>query len=451
VPPTAPETRYVSVADGTRIAYQIHGQGRRDLLFLPGHISHLDLHWQDPAFAEVMSALGTFARVIAVDRRGVGLSDRLSPDDLPPVEVLVSDVEAVLDEVRSIDPVLLGLDEGGQISVLFAATHPERVSGLILYGMSPSGIPRPDLSWVLPAEEIEAWLDWSVARYGTREQAILDMQETSPSRAGDEDYLAWLSAMYRYGASPSAFVALYRMSMQLDVTDVLPAVRTPTLVVHRTGDRVVPFAAAEYVAGQLSDARLVALDGDDHFPNCGDTQRVIDTVRDFVGHPYQLAHGSRRLTTLLFTDIVDSTRLAAELGDHEWAGLLERHHLVVREELVRHRGREVSTTGDGFLATFDGPARAVRCAQAISTGLAALALVIRAGVHTGEVETIDGDVGGLAVHIAARIGALAGPSQILVSSTVKDLVAGSGLVFDDRGEHSLKGVPDLWHLYEALA
>jgi class 3 adenylate cyclase/predicted alpha/beta hydrolase len=451
VPATPPETRYVSAADGTRIAYQIHGQGRRDLLFLPGHVSHLDLHWQDPAFAEIMGALGTFARVIAVDRRGVGLSDRLSPDDLPPVEVLVSDVAAVLDEVRSFDTVLVGLDEGAQIGVLFAATHPERLTGLILYGMSPSGVPRSDMPWVPPAEEIEAWLDWSVVRYGSREQAMVDIQETSPSRAGDENYLGWVSAMYRYGASPSAYVALYRMSMQLDVTDVLPAVRTPTLVVHRSGDRAVPFAAAELVADKLPNASLVALAGEDHFPNSNDTTQIIEAIRDFVGDPRQPGDTKRRLATLLFTDIVGSTRLAAELGDREWSALLERHHVVVRDRLERHHGREVSTTGDGFFATFDGPAQAVRCAQAISTGLEAVGLVVRAGVHTGEVETIDGEVGGLAVHIAARIGALAGPSEVLVSSTVKDLVAGSGLVFDDRGEQVLKGVPDPWHLYLALA
>ena len=344
----------------------------------------------------------------------------------------------------------MGLDEGAQIGVLFAATHPERLTGLILYGMSPSGVPRPDMPWVPPTEEIESWLDWSVVRYGSREQAMVDMQETSPSRAGDESYLGWVSAMYRYGASPSAYVALYRMSMQLDVTDVLSAVRTPTLVVHRSGDRVVPFAAAEFVTSQLANASLVALAGEDHFPNSDDTTQVIEAIRDFVGDPRERADASRRLATLLFTDIVDSTRLAAELGDREWAGLLERHHLVVRDELERHHGREVSTTGDGFFATFDGPAQAVRCAQSISTGLEAVGLVVRAGVHTGEVETIDGEVGGLAVHIAARIGALAGPSEVLVSSTVKDLVVGSGLGFDDRGEHVLKGVPGPWHLYRAL-
>jgi class 3 adenylate cyclase len=449
VPGTPPETRYVTAVDGTRIAYQIHGQGRRDLLFLPGQISHLDLHWEDPNFAAIMAALGTFARVIAMDRRGVGLSDRLSPDDLPPVEVLVSDVAAVLDEVRSFDTVLIGLDEGAQIGVLFAATHPQRLTGLMLYGMSPSGVPRPDMPWVPPAAELEAWLEWSVARYGSREQAMVDMQETSPSRAGDEKYLEWLSAMYRYGASPSAYVALYRMSMQLDVTDVLPAVRTPTVVIHRTGDRVVPLAAAQLVASRLPNARLVELAGDDHFPSSADASQVVDVVRDFVGASPVRTDTHRRLVTLLFTDIVDSTRRAADLGDREWSGLLERHHLVVRRELERHHGREVSTSGDGFFATFDGPARAVRCAQAISTGLETLGLAVRAGVHIGEVETIDGEVGGLAVHIAARIGALAGPSQVLVSSTVKDLVVGSGLEFDECGPQVLKGVPDSWYLYMA--
>jgi class 3 adenylate cyclase len=239
------------------------------------------------------------------------------------------------------------------------------------------------------------------------------------------------------------------MSMQLDVTDVLPAVHTPTMVVHRTGDRVVPFAAAEFVTNRLPNAHLVALAGEDHFPNNDDTTQVIAAIREFVGAPSQPSDTNRRLETLLFTDIVDSTRRAAELGDHDWAALLERHHQMVREELERHHGHEVSTSGDGFFATFDGPARAVRCACAIASGLDALGLEVRAGVHTGEVTTIDGEVGGLAVHIAARIGALAGSAEVLVSSTVKDLVAGSGLAFDDRGEHVLKGVPDPWRLYRA--
>jgi len=450
VPTKPPETRYVTAADGTRIAYQIHGKGRRDLLFLPGHVSHLDLHWQDPNFAEIMSVLGTFARVIAVDRRGVGLSDRLSPDDLPPVEVLVADVAAVLDEVRSYDTVLIGLDEGAQIGVLFAATHPERLTGLILYGMSPSGVPRPEMPWVTPHEELEAWLDWSLTRYGSREQAMIDIQETSPSRAGDEHYLEWVSAMYRYGASPSAYVALYRMSMQLDITDVLSSVRVPTLVVHRTGDRVVPFASAQYVAARLPNARLVPLDGEDHFPNSDDAGQVIEVIRDYVGAPREQTDLSRRLSTLLFTDVVDSTPKAAELGDRSWATLLEQHHVVVRHELDRHHGREVSTAGDGFFATFDGPARAVRCARAITHAVSELGLQVRAGVHTGEVEAIGDDIGGLGVHIGARIAALAGPSEVLVSSTVKDLVAGSGLVFQSRGEHVLKGVPEPWRVYAVV-
>ena len=450
VPPVAPETRYVTATDGTRIAYQIHGQGRRDLLFIPGQISHLDLHWQDPNFAEIMTALGTFARVIAIDRRGVGLSDRISPDDLPPVEVLVSDVAAVLDEVRSLDAVIIGLDEGAQIGVLFAATHPERLTGLILHGMSPSGVPRPDMPWVTPHEEIEGWLEWSVARYGSRDQAVLDMQEASPSRAGDEEYITWLSSMYRYGASPSAFVALYRMSMQLDVTEVLPAVHTPTLVLHSTGDRVVPIDAARFVASALPSARLEEIPGDDHFPSSADTRRFIELIREFVGAPRERVDATRRLATLLFTDIVGSTSVAAELGDSTWKAVVEKHHAVVRAALSEFRGVEVDTAGDGFFATFDGPAAAVRCATTIVEAVRPLGIQVRAGVHTGEVESIAGKAGGMAVVIGARIGAIAGPSEVLTSQTVKDLTVGSGLAFEDAGEHELKGVPDRWHLHRVV-
>jgi pimeloyl-ACP methyl ester carboxylesterase len=447
VPALIPETRYVTAADGTRIAFQVHGQGRRDLLFLPGQISHLDLHWQDPNFAEVMTALGGFARVIAVDRRGVGLSDRLSPDDLPPVEVLVSDVAAVLDEVRSRDTVLVGLDEGGQIGVLFAATHPERLTGLILHGMSPSGVPRPDMPWVPPPSDVEEWLEWSAARYGSREQAVADMQEASPSRAGDESYLQWLSAMYRYSASPSAFVALYRMAMQLDVTEVLPAVHTPTLVIHRTGDRVVPIEAARYVTAAMPNARLEELPGDDHFPSSDDTSLFIELIRDFVGAPRDRVGTDRRLATLLFTDVVASTQRAAELGDSAWKVLVEKHHAIVRACLADFGGVEVDTAGDGFFATFEGPAAAVRCASAVRDAVRELGIEVRAGVHTGEVETIAGKAGGLAVVIGARIGALAGPSEVLTSQTVKDLTAGSGIEYLDAGEHELKGVPDRWRIY----
>jgi len=389
--------------------------------------------------------------IIAMDRRGVGLSDRLSPQELPPAEVLVSDVLAVLDEVRSTDTVIMGLDEGAQVAALFAATHPKRASHLILHGISPSGVPRPDMPWVVPHEDVEEWLQWSVARYGTRDQAVTDAQQTSPSRADDEAYLAWLAALYRNAASPSSFLALYRMTMHLDVTDVLSAVQTPTLAIHNSGDLVVPLAAAEFVAQRIPNATLHVMPYEDHFLNAAAVDDYVEVILEFIGAPRTEldANLGRRLATIVFTDIVDSTVKATELGDVAWKALVERHHVLVRDRLVQFGGREVDTAGDGFFMTFDGPAAAVRCAAAIVEDVRSLGVGARAGVHTGEVETIAGKAGGIAVVIGARIGALAAPGEVLTSQTVRDLTAGSGIVFTLVGERELKGLPDLWRVYQA--
>jgi class 3 adenylate cyclase len=442
-----PETRYLRTRDGIYLAYQVFGAAPTDILFLPGTIAHIEIHWEDPGFAAFLQGLASFARVIHVDRRGVGLSDRLSPNEVPPPEVLVDDVGDLLDEIGSGSTVLVGQDEGAQIGVLFAAAHPERLRSLVIYGSSPTNVWREHAPWSDDQQILDRWLGWMMQHYGSREAAIRDFQDTWPGHAFDEAELRFVSRLYRYGVSPSAFETLFRLGYQLDVTDVLPSVGMPTLVVHRRDDEVASVEAGRHIAATIPGAQLVELEGSGHFPNQGDVGELVEVIRKFVGGPQRPVDTSRRLATVLFTDIVGSTERAAELGDAAWKELLGQHHQLVRSELARFGGHEVDTAGDGFLATFDGPARAVRCAQAIGEAVRTLGLEIRAGVHTGEVEVEGGDVRGIAVHTGARVAALSGAGEVLVSSTVTDLVAGSGLMFEDRGMHELKGIPGEWHLF----
>ena len=363
---------------------------------------------------------------------------------------MVDDVLMILDDIGASKVFLLGMDEGGQIGVLLAASHPERLEGLLLYGMSPSGIASPDMPWVLSEEEMETWISWVVERYGSREVVIKDVREDTPSRAGDEAYIRWVSKMWRYAASPSSFVALYRLQMRLDISDVLPTIGVPTLVVHPRDDRALSVDAARFVSQAIPDASLVELEGEDHFLSEENAGPLVEVIRGFVGEARERADPGRRLATVLFTDIVGSTQLASELGDEQWRDVLAQHDVRARDEVAEFRGEFIHTTGDGLLAAFDGPARAVRCAWAIAEAVRPLGLEIRAGLHTGEVEMTGDEIQGIAVHIGARVAALASESEILVSSTVRDLVAGSGLVFEDAGEHELKGVPDRWHLYRVI-
>jgi class 3 adenylate cyclase/pimeloyl-ACP methyl ester carboxylesterase len=389
--------------------------------------------------------------VILVDRRGVGLSDRVAPDALPPVEVLVSDLACVLDHVRSQDTVILGADEGAHSAVLFAATHPDRVRRLVLWAPRPSIVATAEHPWGGSREEWAEWLDWAGEHWGSRESIVNDLHELAPSWLEDERAIEYGAKVQRAAASPKSAVALFRISMTLNMAEVLPAVHTPTLVLHRGDDGLVPPAAGRAVADLMPDATFVEFPGEDHFLYAGHTDELFEHLRSFLQLDVSPVDRSRRLTTVLFTDIVGSTERTAALGDAAWKRLLERHHETVRAELARRGGQEVDTAGDGFFATFDGPAAAARSAVAIAGAVRELGLEIRAGVHTGEVETIDDKAGGLAVTVGARVGALAGPSVVLVSSTVKDLVAGSGLTFEDAGEHELKGVPDRWRLYRVVS
>ena len=359
----------------------------------------------------------------------------------------MDDVRAVMDAVDSERAVLYGVSEGGPMSMLFAATYPERTVALIMSGASARYAWAPDYPGGIHEEENNAYLEEVRTGWGTREMAAEELESwAAPGQATDPAAIEWFATIMRVGASPGSAAANQRMCFEIDVRDVLPAIQVPTLVLHREGDRDIT-APGSYMAERIPGSKLVVLPGDDHAPWFGEVEAELEAIQTFVkGVRHEEAELDRVLATVLFTDIVGSTERATGLGDTAWKDLLERHHAAVRAMIARYRGTEVDTAGDGFLATFDGPARGVKCAQAISEAVLPLGLQIRAGIHTGEVETIDGKVGGIAVHIGARVGALAGPSEVLVSSTVKDLVAGSGLTFADAGEHELKGVPDRWRL-----
>jgi pimeloyl-ACP methyl ester carboxylesterase len=439
------ETRYARAADGTHIAYQVLGVGRRDILFVPGQITHLEVQWEDHEFVRWLHGLGTLGRVVTIDRRGVGLSDRLSPSDLPSAEVLAEDLGVVMDAAGLERPTLFGFAEGGQIASLFAALHPDRVEALVLYAMWP----------YVREEDRRAWhryVERADTGWGSTAFAVADTREVQPSRASDPAYVEWVAKIQRFALSPGAVRPLFETGLSLDVRGVLPTIGVPTLVLHRERDSAADVELLASVAEQIPGAEHVVLPGEDHWVTGEPQSAMFDAIGGFLerldGHR---AGPSRRLQTVLFTDIVGSTATAAELGDAAWRDMLQSHHAAIRAALQRHGGREISTAGDGFFAAFDGPAAACRSALDGFIALRDVGLQIRAGVHTGEVETIDGEIGGMAVTIGARIGALAGASELLASSTVRDLTAGSGLTFEDAGEHELKGVPDRWRVYRVVA
>jgi pimeloyl-ACP methyl ester carboxylesterase/class 3 adenylate cyclase len=438
-----PETRYARSGD-LNIAYQVVGDGPRDLVYVPGWVSNIEVMWEDPGLAHCLERLASFARLIVFDKRGTGLSDPVPLEDLPTLEVRMEDLRAVMDAVGSERAVLMGHSEGGNMSTVFAASHPKRVDGLILIGSYARRRPSEDYPWAPTperrAEEIaDVEANWGVS---DREAAIL-----APSRAADAAFQTWLRRYFRLSASPRAAAALLKMNTEIDVTGVLGTITAPTLLLYRIEDEDVKVEEGRYIASKIPNSRLVELPGRDHFFWAGDSDTMIDEIEQFVTGHRPAASVQRMLSTVLFTDIVDSTRRAADLGDGAWRDLLARHHSAVRAELQRWRGTEVGTTGDGFLATFDGPARALRCGLAIAAAVKSLGIQVRCGVHTGEVEIVGDDIAGLAVHIGARVMALAGPGEVLASRTVRDLVAGSGLVFTSRGSHELKGVPEPWEIF----
>ncbi len=439
-----PQTRYAR-SGKVNIAYQVTGEGPLDLVYVPGWVSHVELRWEEPDHARFLHRLASFSRLITFDKRGTGLSDRVPDDQLPTLETRMDDLRAVMDAVGSKRAALFGYSEGGNMCMLFAATHPERTVALVTYSCFAKRIWSPDYPWA-PTPEARAKEYEQVEREWGNE---MDLAHYIPSKMHDREFARRLATYYRNAASPSAAVALLRMNTQIDVRHVLPTIGVPTLVLHRTGDLDVNIEEARWLASQIPGARFVELQGDDHMPWAGDQDSILEEVQEFLTGIRSSRDIDRVLATVLFTDIVNSTEHMARVGDKAWNEWLDRHHAVVRRELASFRGREINVAGDGFFATFDGPARGVHCALGIQQGAHRIGLDIRAGLHTGEVELHDDTVAGIAVHIGARVAGIANAGETLVSSTVKDLVSGSGLHFEDRGAHALKGVPGEWRLYAA--
>jgi len=435
-------TRYVKSGD-FNIAYQVVGEGAVDVVFIPGWVSHLEVGWEDPLIARFLRRLASFTRLILFDKRGTGLSDRVSVPDLPTLEERIDDVRAVMDAVGSERAALFGLSEGGPMSILFSATHPARTSALILCGTVAKVVRDEDYPWGLPREQLEDLVRLCEEEWGG--PVLIDLM--APSLAHDADYRDRYARRLRMAASPGAAVGYLRMNFDVDVRGILPTVRVPTLVLHRIGDRLVQLEASRDLAARIPGARFVALPGEDHVPWVGDTSPLIGEVEEFLTGIRHGPEEDRVLATVLFTDIVSSTERAGEMGDRSWKDLLDAHDDVTRRQVERFRGRVVKFTGDGVLATFDGPARAVRCATSLRDAVADLGVEVRAGLHTGEIEVRGEDIGGIAVHIAQRMCSAAASREIVTTSTVKDLVAGSGLSFADRGLQTLRGVPDKWHAF----
>jgi class 3 adenylate cyclase/pimeloyl-ACP methyl ester carboxylesterase len=440
-----PATHYVK-SDGIHIAYQVLGEGPFDLLFVPGFISNVEAIWRSPDLSAFFRRLASFCRLILFDKRGTGMSDRGS--QIFTLEQRMHDVQAILDEVGSKQAALFGASEGGPMSLLYAATYPQRTSALVLYGSYAKRSWAPDYPFGWNEEQWQRVLDDIEHHWGTPQALSIAMRV--PSAASDRDTAERIASYFRASASPGAAAAIMRMNREIDVRHVLSATRVPTLVLHRASDQVIDVQHARYLAQHIPGAKLIEFPGEIHSPWWGDRDAVLDAVEQFLTGRRRVHEPERLLATVLFADIVGSTERAAALGDNPWRKLLEAFYARVREALQVYRGREISTAGDGFLAAFDGPARAIRCAGAIRDGVRPLNLEVRCGLHTGECEVVGNDLAGIAVHIGARVAALADPGEVLASQTVRDLVAGSGLAFEERGTHKLKGVPDEWRLFRAI-
>jgi pimeloyl-ACP methyl ester carboxylesterase len=444
----APEVRYAKSGD-VSVAYSVVGDGPFDLVFVSGWVlSALEHAWEGSP-AAFFQELASFSRLILFDKRGTGLSDRAT--GIPDLETRMDDIRAVMDAVGSKRAAVLGVSEGGPMTMLFAATYPERTAGAILYGTMASYVRADDYPWARTPEESAEFMRQEAKRAGTREWLDDALEAFAPSLARDEAAKRWWRRWFLTSSSPGALAALRRMNSEIDVRHILPSIRVPTLVLHRVDDEDTLVAEGRYLAQKIPGAELVELAGVDHgwWVDSGQIVREIEPFLRGIWDrgEWDVVESDRVLATILFTDIVASTAKLAELGDRGWRGVLERHHTLVRRQLVRFSGQEIATTGDGFFASFDGPARAIRCACAIADAVHELGLEVRAGLHTGECEIVDRKVGGIAVHIGARVAAEAAPGEVLVSSTVKDLVAGSGIRFADRGAAALRGVPGEWRLY----
>jgi class 3 adenylate cyclase len=435
-----PTARYAKSGD-TNIAYITHGDGPLDIVWVPTWISQCEYLFTEPTLKTAFDRLASFARVIVFDRRGSGLSDPML--GAPTLEEQMDDVLAVMEAADCERAAVVGSLEGGPMAALFAASHPDRTQALVLYATFAKATWAPGYDWTWKAEERDASSAQLVANWGKG----LTAGGVAPSRTGDPEFMDWAARLERLAASPATIAKIIKLIGEFDVRHVLPSIRVPTLVAHRRDDTFINFEHALYFAERIPNARLLELEGSDSLFSIGDTDAFLGEVEEFLTGTRHEREPDRMLATVLFTDICKSTERAAELGDARWRELLERHDGLVRRALDRHRGREIKRTGDGFLATFDGPARAIRCAGSIAEGVHQLGIEVRSGLHTGECEVMNGDVGGLAVHIGARVMGAAGPNEVLVSSTVKDLVVGSGIDFVDRGSRELKGVPGEWRLF----
>jgi class 3 adenylate cyclase len=432
--------RYAKSGD-LHIAYAVEGDGPVDLLWIPPWISQVEYLWAEPSLERVMARLTQFARVITFDRRGSGLSDPLF--GAPTLEDQMDDVLAVMEAAGSERATICGTLEGGPMAALFAASHPQKTEALVLYATFARATWAPGYEWAWPAELRDEKMGELIDQWGQGYVA----SAVAPSQMADPGFMEWAGRLERLAASPSTIRRIIKLIGEFDVRDVLPSIRVPTLVMHRTDDTFIKVEHSRYIASQIPGARYVELEGDENMFSVGDWESLVGELEEFMTGTRHEREPDRMLATVLFTDICESTQRAAEMGDRGWRFLLERHDALFRQALSRHRGREVKRTGDGFLATFDGPARAIRCAASVTEAMGSLGLQIRAGLHTGELEVMDGDLGGLAVHIASRVMGAAAPNEVLVSGTVKDLVVGSGIDFEDRGERELRGVPGEWRLY----
>jgi pimeloyl-ACP methyl ester carboxylesterase len=435
-----PQTRYTKSGE-VNIAYQVVGEGPTDLVLVPGWLSNIEVFWEHPSVAGFLNRLASFCRLILFDKRGTGLSDRVA--NMPSIETRMDDVRAVMDAANSERAVLFGYSEGGPMCAVFAATYPSRAAGLIMHGSYARRIRAADYPWGTDPAEWERFIETCLRDWG----GPVGLDQRVPTMMHDEGFRQWWARYLRMGASPAGAADIMRMNAQIDVRHVLPSIRVPTLILHTTGDRGTPVEASRFLARHILGAKLVEMPGIDHVPYGDTAAHALTEVEAFVRALPKEAEPDRVLATVMFVDVVGSTERAVELGDRRWRELLGSFHSAVRGELGRFRGREIDTAGDGFLAAFDGPARAVRCASAVGQAVKPLGLRVRAGVHTGECEILGEKLAGIAVHIGARVAAAAQADEVLVSSTVKDLVAGSGLSFADRGVQSLKGVPGEWRLY----